>query len=90
MDNNQRPEATKQQFISGNWILLGFLAITAFFLWTEHRAHLLGVLPFLFFLACPLMHLFHYGHHGRRGQHNGKITLRTDKSTLLELPKDTS
>ncbi|MFA6922463.1 MAG: DUF2933 domain-containing protein [Gallionella sp.] len=48
-----------------NWILLAFLAIAAFFLFTEHRAHLLGALPFLLFLACPLMHLFmHHGHHG--------------------------
>jgi len=37
-----------------------------FFLFTEHRAHLLGALPFLFLLSCPLMHLFmHRGHkHG--------------------------
>jgi Protein of unknown function (DUF2933) len=40
-----------------------FLAIALFFLWTEHRAHFLGVLPFLLLLACPLMHLFmHHGH----------------------------
>lgn len=48
-----------------NWILAAFLAIAAFFLFTEHRAHLLGALPFLLLLACPLMHLFmHHGHHG--------------------------
>lgn len=48
------------------WIFWVFLAIAGFFLWTEHRAHLLGVLPYLFLLACPLMHLFHghgHGHH---------------------------
>lgn len=43
------------------WALVGFLAIAAFFLLTEHRAHLFGILPFLLLLACPLMHLFH-GH----------------------------
>ncbi|MHB1123369.1 MAG: DUF2933 domain-containing protein [Ramlibacter sp.] len=49
------------------WALAGFLAVAVFFLWTEHRAHLLGVLPYLLVLACPLMHLFHHGHghHGR-------------------------
>jgi len=46
----------------GNWVFLGFAAIALFFLWTEHRAHLLGVLPYLLVLACPLMHLFHHGH----------------------------
>lgn len=44
--------------------LLGFGAVAAFFMFSEHRAHFLGVLPFLLFLACPLMHLFmHHGHH---------------------------
>jgi hypothetical protein len=43
--------------------LLVFLAAAAFFLWTEHRAHLLGVLPYLILLLCPLMHLLmHRGH----------------------------
>lgn len=53
-----------------NWALIGFLAIAAFFLLTEHRAHLLGVLPYLLLLACPLMHLFHgHGGHGGHGGH---------------------
>jgi hypothetical protein len=46
-------------------IALCFAAIAAFFLLTEHQAHVLGALPYLLFLACPLMHLFmHHGHHG--------------------------
>jgi len=45
------------------------LAVAAFFLFTEHRAHLLGYLPYLIFLACPLMHLFHHGGHGGHGGH---------------------
>jgi hypothetical protein len=46
---------------------LGFLAIAAFFLITEHQAHVLGALPLLLLLLCPLLHLFgHGGHrHGR-------------------------
>jgi hypothetical protein len=44
------------------WVLVGFLLTAAFFLWTEHRAHLLGILPYLLLAACPLMHLFHHGH----------------------------
>ena len=43
--------------------LTGFLVIAVFFLQTEHRAHLFGVLPFLFLLACPLLHLFMHGGH---------------------------
>jgi hypothetical protein len=45
-------------------VLLGFLAIAAFLLLSEHRAHLLGFLPWLLLLACPLMHLFMHGGHG--------------------------
>lgn len=53
----------------GKWVLAGFLLVAGFFLWTEHRAHLLGVLPYLLVLACPLMHLFHHHGHGRHGRH---------------------
>jgi hypothetical protein len=44
-----------------------FLAIAAFFLWEEHRAHLLGILPYLLLAACPIVHLFM--HHGHKGHH---------------------
>jgi hypothetical protein len=48
-------------------VLIGFMAVGGFFLVTEHRAHLFGVLPFLLFLACPLMHFMHHGHGGHGG-----------------------
>jgi hypothetical protein len=49
-------------------VLIAFLAIGGFYLWTEHRAHLLGALVYLPLLACPLMHLFmHHGHGGHGG-----------------------
>jgi Protein of unknown function (DUF2933) len=49
-------------------ILFAFFAIAAFFLITEHRAHLFGILPYLLLLACPLLHLFmHRGHGGHGG-----------------------
>jgi hypothetical protein len=52
--------------------LLGFLAIALFFLFTEHRAHVMGALPWLLVLACPLMHLFHHRHHGHE-KGNGPV-----------------
>ena len=48
-------------------VLVIFLAIAAFFLFTEHRAHLFGVLPYLLLLACPLLHLFMHRGHGSHG-----------------------
>ncbi|MBI3101146.1 MAG: DUF2933 domain-containing protein [Burkholderiales bacterium] len=38
-------------------------AVAAYFLLTEHLAHVVGALPYLLLLACPLMHIFmHHGH----------------------------
>ena len=44
--------------------LIAFLAIAAFFLITEHRAHVLGALPYVLLLLCPILHLFMHGRHG--------------------------
>ena len=58
-----------------NWISIVFLVVAAFFLLSEHLAHLMGALPFLLLLACLLMHLFmHHGHgaHGGHGERGGK------------------
>ena len=45
------------------WAWLALAVVLGFFLFTEHRAHLFGALPFLLVLHCPLMHLFmHHGH----------------------------
>lgn len=49
-------------------VAIGFLAIAAYLLASEHRVHALGYLPLLLLLACPLMHLFmHRGHGGHGG-----------------------
>lgn len=51
--------------------LLVMGAVAAYFLLQEHWAHVAGFLPFLFFAACPLMHIFmHHGHgHGNHHRH---------------------
>ena len=48
------------------WVFFGFIAVAGFFFFTEHRAHLMGALPFLLLALCPLMHFFHGGHGGHR------------------------
>jgi hypothetical protein len=62
-----RPERPWQVRV-GFWLLL---VIAAFYLLTEHRAHLalgLPYLPLLLLAACPLIHMFgHGGHGGHRG-----------------------
>jgi len=63
-------------------VLVLFLAVAGFFLFTEHRAHVLGALPYLILAACPLMHLFHHGgHHHGHGHGHGQRSTRSDKSS---------
>lgn len=45
----------------------GFAAIAAFLLFSEHRAHLLGFLPWALLLLCPVLHLFMHGGHQGHG-----------------------
>jgi len=52
-------------------VFLGFAAVALFFLWSEHKAHILGALPYVLLLACPLMHVFMHRGHGRHGGHGG-------------------
>lgn len=57
---------------AGRWVFWGFLLVAGYFLITEHRAHVVGFLPFLLLLACPLMHLFHHRHGGHGGDEKEK------------------
>jgi DUF2933 family protein len=50
-------------------VFIGFVLIAGALLFTEHRAHVLGVLVYLPLLACPLMHFFMHGGHGGHGHH---------------------
>ena len=59
-DNNSSKSIMK-------YIFIGFLLVAGFFLITEHRAHLFGILPFLLLAACPLMHFFGHGRHRHGG-----------------------
>jgi hypothetical protein len=64
--NDQAPPSLWRSRYGIGWLVLA--GIAGWFVWTEHRAHLFGALPWLVLLACPLMHAFmHRGHHGRHG-----------------------
>jgi hypothetical protein len=55
----------------GRAVFLAFCVVAAVFLIYEHTAHVLGVLPYLLLLACPLMHVFmHHGHRGNHAHHD--------------------
>lgn len=77
------PEHNKHKHHSSRskWVLVGFLAVVAYFLWAEHKAHVIEYIPYLLLLACLFMHLFHHGggHHHAQDQRIG-----TDKRDLPE------
>ena len=75
--------------INGNYwtsrafmVFLGFAVMALVLLWSEHRAHILGILPYLFILACPLMHIFMHRGHGHHApidkQSNGRAGTAPD------------
>ena len=70
----ERPPSQERGWLQtpGGWVLLAFLAIAAFFLILEHRAHVLGALPYVLFLLCPVLHLLLHRRHG--GRHTGHGT----------------
>jgi SNF family Na+-dependent transporter len=76
LEHGHEPDSSEKTTPRAKWVFIGFIIIAAYFLVTEHRAHLSGWLSsyglWLFLLACPLMHLFmHSGHggHGGEGAH---------------------
>ncbi len=66
--------------------LVAFGAVAGYFLLQEHLVHIAAVLPYLFVLACPLMHVFmhrgHRHHHGSESQGGAESSDPRDKGDL--------
>jgi hypothetical protein len=68
--NTEHSEHHNNLPVSKGTIIACIVLVTVGFLvYTGHTAHLLGFAPYLFILACPLMHVFM---HGGRHHHSGK------------------
>lgn len=70
MNHDQSLHDVQPKAFWGSRYSIGLLvlgAIALYFLLTEHRAHFFFALPFLFLLACPLMHIFMHHDHGGHG-----------------------
>jgi hypothetical protein len=70
--DNQRPSLSRWRSPLGIFMLVAG-AIGVYYLLTEHLTHVSQAIPYLFLLACPLMHLFHgHGHHDHQGHDHGQ------------------
>jgi hypothetical protein len=52
-----------------------FLAVAVFFLWAEHKAHIMGALPYVLLLLCVSVHFLMHRGHGKGnsgGNNNGR------------------
>ncbi len=59
-----------------------FLVIGGYFLWAEHQAHVIAVLPWLLVGGCLVMHLFM--HHGHRDHGSGIEPEERDVEALTD------
>ena len=78
MDTKQQPQKRNWLWSPTFLVLCGFLIIAAFFLFTEHRAHVFGILPFVLLLLCPILHFLMHGKHGGHGGGDGGHTGHAD------------
>lgn len=82
-DHSQLEHQPQGSFLSSRagLVMIGFLMIAGMLLFTEHRAHVLGILIWLPLLACPLMHMFmHHGHGGHSGHSDNAGLARQDRA----------
>lgn len=75
----QRDTKSHWSYTRGTLVACVVLVTVSILLVTGHEAHLLGALPYLLLLACPLMHLFMHGGHHR--QHNDSRKDTSDAGT---------
>ena len=73
MDTATESHTEREPFHIPVWLgFCLFLVIAAFLLLEEHRAHMLGVLPYALLLLCPVIHIFMHRGHGSHGEaHSG-------------------
>lgn len=66
-ENQNEPGSFWRSRYALGYLVIG--AVAAYFLLTEHLAHVIGALPFMLLLACPLMHVFMHHGHGYHSRH---------------------
>lgn len=71
LSNQPQPDRKQTRLsLPIKFVLYATIGIIAYFLITEHLAHLAGFLPFSLLFICIFMHLFMHGGHGEHGGSN--------------------
>jgi hypothetical protein len=71
-----------RQFHLPGWVaFLSFVAIAAFFFWTEHRAHLLGALPYILVFLALVVHVLMHRRHGNPDDQRSQARRARDDSS---------
>ena len=71
--NDHTHQPTRAERVSRQ-VFIVFAVLALAFLLLEHTAHVLGALPFLILLACPLLHVFMHGGHSHGGGDSSQDT----------------
>ncbi|MDP2868662.1 MAG: DUF2933 domain-containing protein [Methyloversatilis sp.] len=77
-ENHETPPSFWRSRFAIGYLVIG--AVAAYYLLTEHLAHVVGVLPYLILLACPLMHIFMHGGHGHGSHGHQHSQNKNDKN----------
>ena len=75
-ENNSVPNFWSTRYAIGLIVLGG---IAAYFLLTEHLAHVIGALPKLIRLACTKKHIFMHGGHGKKKKKKKKSDISDNR-----------
>ena len=78
LENHETPPSFWRSRFAIGYLVIG--AVAAYYLLTEHLAHVVGVLPYLILLACPLMHIFMHGGHGHGSHGHQHSQNKNDKN----------
>lgn len=64
MEHHEKPVRFRIHLPTGLAIAV-FLATAVFLMWAEHKAHIMGALPYALLLLCVAAHFFMHGGHGK-------------------------
>ena len=73
IESDTDKKQSRYSLVTRNWPVILILSVIGFYLITEHRAHLLGALPWLILLACPFLHIYMHRGHSHSSHHPTEV-----------------